>query len=513
MELLVVAAPVVATMTSYTIMQFADQLMVSRMGPDPVYVGAQGNGGLLSFVPISIATGFITVVNTYVSQNLGAGKPERGPAYAWAAVWFSAAFWALILLPFAALVPWVVGLMRDTGLDEAALASADRRDAMAVEYARILLIGAIVTMTTRAISQYFYGMHKPMVVLVGTVAGNIVNLVGNSFLIYGPTAAKTGVGWLDAWFEFTASLCASLGIPRLGVAGAAYATVLGSLVELLIPALLFLSPRFERLYRTRSAWKPSLGHYKDLVRIGWPGAIMFGNEMICWAFFMVYLVGQFGPMHSTAGWIAHRYMSLSFMPTVGISVAMTAMVGKCMGMKRPDLAEARAWLGLKVAATYMTLCGIAFVIFREPMVRAFIDSATPPDQAAELIKYGSLFLLAVAAFQFFDGVAMSLNGALRGAGDTRWPGVFTVVLSWLIIVLGGLAMVRYAPGLESLGPWIAAAVYIVALAAALFTRFRMGAWRRIELVKADQDRPRNRGDGPAGGASQPAVTDTAPTPV
>ena len=79
-EMLAIAGPTVVTMTSYTVMQSVDKLMASRIDPDPIYVGAQGNGGLASFVPISIAFGFITVVNTYVSQNMGAGKPERGPA-------------------------------------------------------------------------------------------------------------------------------------------------------------------------------------------------------------------------------------------------------------------------------------------------------------------------------------------------------------------------------------------------------------------------------------------------
>ena len=81
-ELLVVAVPSIATMVSFTSMQFVDKLMVSRIGPDPVYVGAQGNGGLAAFVPVSVAMGILTVINTYVSQNLGAGRPERSPAYA-----------------------------------------------------------------------------------------------------------------------------------------------------------------------------------------------------------------------------------------------------------------------------------------------------------------------------------------------------------------------------------------------------------------------------------------------
>src|SRR5688500_13053258 len=80
-EVWTIAWPTVLTMTSYTVMQFFDKLMVGQVGP--VELAAQSNGGMLSFAFLSFALGVLTVVNTYVSQNLGAGTPENGPKYAW----------------------------------------------------------------------------------------------------------------------------------------------------------------------------------------------------------------------------------------------------------------------------------------------------------------------------------------------------------------------------------------------------------------------------------------------
>lgn len=489
MELLVLAAPTIATMTSFTVMQFIDKLMVSRIGPDPIYVGAQGNGGLASWVPISVFSGLITVINTYVSQHLGAGKPERAAAYAWAGLWIAAAFWVVVMIPFGLLLPWIFEAMRSVSVapevNTAAAVATDavRRDDLATSYARILVYGSIATMAARAISQYFYGMHRPGVVLIAGVAGNIVNLVFNSLLIYGPTAPRaTGSSLLDGWFRFTASVCQRWGWSPHGLDGAAYATLLGTTVEFLIPMAVFLSPRFVRTLGTLRSWRPSLPHMHEIYRIGWPGGLMFGNEMVCWAFFMVYLVGDFGPMHSTAGWIAHQWMSLSFMPAVGLSVAITSSVGRCMGMGRPDMAARRAWIGVAVSASYMTLCGLAFVLFRRSLTGMFVEPGTAPADAALIIRMGASFLIAAAAFQFFDGVAMSLFGALRGAGDTRWPGAVTLILSWTVIVAGGLAMVRFFPQLGSLGPWIAAAAYIILLATAILWRFVSGRWRQIQLI-------------------------------
>jgi len=484
-ELLSVALPTVATMTSYTMMQFVDKLMVSRIGPEPVYVGAQGNGGLAAFVPIACMMGFLTVINTYVSQNLGAGRPERAPAYGWTGLWWSLIA-AVLLIPYAIFLPDLFAIMRSGSLDPDALAALVYRDELAVDYGRILILGAFFTMASRGISHFFYGMHKPWVTLVAGLTGNIVNLFLNAVFIFGPEPLHTGVAVLDPVLRFAADTAGALGMPAMGVAGAAIATVIGTAVELSIPLALFLSPKFHRLYQTRSAWRPSMAHFKDIARIGWPGAAMFGNEMICWAFFMVYLVGEFGPLHSTAGWIAHQYMSLSFMPAVGLSIAVTAVVGKCMGAKRPDEAAHRAWLGVALALVYMGVCGVLFVVFRHDLIGLFIPESTPPADAERLVALGSKFLIAVAAFQLFDAVAMVLSGALRGAGDTVWPGVATLVLSWTTIVAGGLAMTRFFPSLESVGPWIAAAAYVALLATALLVRFLTGRWKKIDLLKRSE---------------------------
>ncbi len=484
MELLVIAAPTVATMASYTVMQFVDKLMVSRIGPESIYVGAQGNGGLCAFVPISIAMGCLTVINTFVSQNLGAKTPERAPAYAWAGLWLGAVWWVVLMLPYGLLLPHMLEWIRSHATDPAMLAELRERDALASAYARILIYGAIFTIAARGVAQYFYGMHRPAVVLVAVVVGNVVNFVLNPMLIFGAHAPPpTGHPLVDWWFDFAAHLAGTLGIEPRGIRGSAMATVIGTCVELVIPMAVFLSPKYERLYGTVRAWRPRLGPMRDLLKIGWPGALMFGNEMICWAIFMVAQVGHFGTLHSTAGWIAHQWMSMSFMPTYGISIAITAMVGKSIGAGKPDEAAARAWLGLKVAVVYMSLCGLAFVIFRRGLVDMFIDEHASGADRAEMLRLGGHFLIATAAFQFFDGVAMSLNGALRGAGDTRWPGVATIVLSWTVIVGGGWAMVYLAPGLESVGPWMAAAAYIVLLSAAVLVRFLGGKWRTMSVVE------------------------------
>ncbi|MBN1423771.1 MATE family efflux transporter [Candidatus Fermentibacteria bacterium] len=462
-----IAWPTVITMTSHTVMQFVDKLMVGQVGP--LEVAAQGNGGIWAFTPIAAFMGFVSVVNTYVSQNYGAGRAGEGPKYAWNAVWLSAAVWAVVLLPMALVLPGIFGRIHgpQQGAEYARLIR------METVYGQILLLGSLLTLMSRALHQFFFGIHRPKIITVSAVLGNIANGFANYALIFGSEGMpKMGLPGIP-------------GVPALGVAGAAVGTVVGTAVELLIPACVFLGPAMNRELRSRSAWRPAVKPIRGLLSIGWPPAVQYGNELVCWSIFMTVLVGRFGPDHMTAGWIALSYMHLSFMPAVGFSVAVTSLVGKYIGAGQPDTAVLRARLGLYLAVGYMTACGIGFVVFRHSLIGAFIGGNVSPERATEIARIGGSLLVCAAVFQMADAVGIIYTGALRGAGDTRWPGIVTMIYSWVFIVAGGLGMIRFLPGLTSIGPWIASAVYIIVLGVTMSRRFEGGNWRSIRLLQHD----------------------------
>lgn len=452
-ELLAVATPSVVTMISYPLKQFVDARMVAELGPDAL--AGQGNGAIAAFLIISFVYGGLTVVNTYVAQHLGAGRPEQGPSYAWNGLWICL-FAALAMLALAAVIGPIFSAM---GHAEAVLRAE-------TDYARILLSGAFFTVAARGLHQFFYGVHRPMTVMVGTLIGNAVNILLDYAMIFGH------------W-----------GFPAMGVEGAALATVIGSGVEFAIPLAVFLSPKYHLMYRTRLAWRLSTGRIAEILRLGWPTGLQYGSEIACWGVFITALVGSFGAEQNAAGWIALRYMQLSFMPVLGLSFAVTAVVGRHLGRSDPATAEHRARLGLKMGMVYMGLCGLAMVVFRDPMVRFFVGDMYSPAEAQEVMRIGRQVMILAAIFQVSDALGIVLMGALRGAGDTVWPGVVTLILSWSIIVGGGAAMMVLAPGLESLGPWIAAALYIIALGVAMWRRFKTGPWRSIVLMDRGEPEP------------------------
>jgi MATE family, multidrug efflux pump len=484
-EMLTIAIPSVATMTSYTIMSFVDKIMVKDIGADPTYISAQSNGSMIVWMLMAYILGMNGVINSFVSQNLGAKTPERGAAYAWNGLWVGVVFYAVALLPMLLVLPMIFRQIHQG--DELLIG-------LETQYAMVMLSGGIFVISARSLHHYFYGMHRPNIVLISALTGNLVNLTLNVLLIFGDGGMPIGDNWFGHAIvgpitEPITWVASSLGISAMGIKGAAIATVLGSAAEFVIPFALFISTKYARLFGTRKAWKVSIKCIKDLFRVGVAPGLMFINEMIAWTILMMWLVPMGGKaigddpvLHNTVGWIALQYMHLSFMPAVGISIATQAMVGKAMGMGRPDIAVARAMLALKVTVGYMGLCALVFVVFRSQLIAIFINAGTDPIEAARMIEIGAHIMIAAAVFQIFDAVAITTSAALRGAGDTVWPGVATIVLSWVCIPGIGILLIYTMPQLGSIGPWIGASLYIIGLGIALSIRFKGGKWKSMSLV-------------------------------
>ncbi len=446
-------------MTSYTVMQFVDSMMVARISPEAV--AAQGNGGVWVWTAIAAMYGIVTLVNTYASQNLGAGRPREAARYAWAGVWVSVICSVAVILPWGFFLPTLFGML---GHEESLVASE-------VAYGQVLCFGAVLTLSSKAISGFFFGIHWPKVVAVGAIIGNVANLIGNYALIYGPEGIPE---WGLPGIPFA---------PRLEVTGAAIGTLLGTGVELLVPLVVLLRPRFNQEFHFWSAWKPGWGPIRDLLRLGWAPALQNANEMLAWSIFMSVFVGAFGTIDLAAGWATLRYMHLSFLPARGFSVACAARVGKASGAGDKERATQYARVTVRMAVLYMASWGVAMIIFRRPMIGVFASApGEDPATLLRMVDVGATIMVCAALFQFFDAIGIVYSGALRGAGDTIWPAALTVVLSWVLIIGLGGALVALVPEWGSLGPWIGASIYISVLGIVLGLRFESNRWRSIDLL-------------------------------
>ncbi|MFP4054303.1 MAG: MATE family efflux transporter [Phycisphaerae bacterium] len=450
--------PASLTMLNATVVKFIDGLMVSWIGPVPVT--AQFYGGMVSFAPESLMLGLLSVVSSYVSQNLGGGRTQRCAQYAWAGLALAMGY-SVLIAPLALASDWGFALL---DYEEAPLAAM---------YFRYMILAAALTLSARVLEQFFYGIHRPRVVLVASVIANLFNVAANYGLIFG------------RW-----------GLPELGLEGAAIGSVLAWGVQLAILLGVFLCPRLHAAFGTRQLgmrWR----QIADILRTGWPAGVQLCNDIFSWGMAIMLLSGIFGLADRVATTIMMRYIGLSFMPAIGVGIATTSLVGRAIGEGRPDLAVHRTRTALGVTAVYMGLCGLGFYLFRYPLMDLFITKAAVLDRSPEeleairrqILDVGGRIMICAALFQLADAVGIVYIGALRGAGDTRWPMVATIVASWMVVVGGGVAMVTVAPQLGATGPWIAATGYVFVLGALMAWRFERGAWRSIDLLGRDTDRP------------------------
>ena len=443
-EVVRLAVPTVLNTISYTVMQFVDGVMVSRVGTEAF--SAQLGGGISAFTTVCFFMGLLGCVSTFAAQNLGAGRPERAARYAWQGLWLgwgAAALLAAVAIPAAPHLFPLFGHVPEVMRQETG-------------YFQILVGGAAFNLSARALGAWFIGMHRPAITLVAGVAANLVNVAANYVLIFG-----------------------HLGFPAMGLAGAGLGTVAGFATEAAILATVFLAGPMASEYATRRSWGLARRELVDLLRIGSPAGAMFVGDLLMWTIFMAGIIGRFGTEAIAATNILNRYWHLCFMPAFGVSAAVSAIVGRYCGAGQPALAWRRAHAGLVLVETYMIACGIGIWLLREPLVGLFNAEADPIVQA--LATRAVIFILICQAF---DALSVIFIGALRGAGDTLWPGAMQLALAYGVGLSGASLVAHLRPEWGIFGPWSAASGYVMVLGLVMWGRFLSGRWKRMTVVPA-----------------------------
>jgi multidrug resistance protein, MATE family len=438
-ELLSLAVPTVAQMASYTTMQFIDIWMLSRLGETPATAAA--NSGMLAFALVSLGLGTLVLVNTLVSQSFGRGDFERCGQYLWQGIWL-ALIYGVALLPIRAWAAPVFGLFHHPA----------SQAAMEIAYYRIVLLSAPLKLVSTAIAQFFMGTNRPNAVSASAIFGVSVN---------------AAVAW-----------CIVLGhggFTSMGIAGAAWAQNIGVACECLTLATLALRSSDAARFNAMDM-RPRPRQMATLLRLGVPSGAQWFSDVMAWSLFCNGVIGVLGPAAMAANAFMLRYMVVSFLPAYGLSVAVTALVGRYIGRGRPDLAEDRAHLGVAVTLVYVLACGTLFITARHPLIRLFSHD---PD----VIRIGAIYLIIAAVYEVSDALYILYSGALRGAGDTLTPTLVTAGLCWSIVVLGGYEVARRKPDWIA-GPWIVACVYGAIVGLWMLGRFVRGKWRLIRIGEA-----------------------------
>jgi Na+-driven multidrug efflux pump len=232
--------------------------------------------------------------------------------------------------------------------------------------------------------------------------------------------------------------------------------------------------------------RPDFCLIRRILRIGIPGGIDVILVSIC---HLIYLriVLSLGDVSAAAHGVAIQVEALGYMPGGAFQISAATMAGQYLGAK--DLVRARhsVIMACALATGIMVVAGTIFYFAATPLASFFLggrqNEVVP--LAAHLLRIVSFAMAPLA-------ILMVLIGALRGAGDTRWPlalnliGVMllrvplAIVLSYSLIQLPWGGAIAGA-GLGVVGAWYGAVIDIVVRCGLLIARFRHDAWQRIEV--------------------------------
>lgn len=439
-----IAAPMVISQASETLMLFFNRWVVSFLGAD--HIPASMSGGLTSFVFTSFFTGITGYVNALVAQYHGAQREERCVQVASQGFWLTLGFYPLLLL----LIPAGHRLFIWAG-------HSPRQLSLEFSYYRILMLGSFIFMIQSVLVGYFVGLGKTRVVMTANLLGILVNLPLNWCLVFG-----------------------KMGFPRLGIQGAALGTLGGSLfiVSILLVAYLRSSGYRQRTRKT-STWVPRGDLLRKLLRYGLPaGAETFINVFAFNVFVM--LMQSYSEQVATAVTITFNYDLVSFIPMLGVGAATTALVGHRMGAGDPAGARKVAFLGLRLGWGYAALMGIVFVAGAPVLVQFFAGGFTTQDQS--ILPIAQTLLRMAALYTLADAANVVFSGALRGAGDTRWVMVVSGILHW-VMASGAYLFIKILV-LPPVLVWLFFIVFVFSLGLSMFLRHRRGKWMSIRMVES-----------------------------
>ncbi len=417
------AVPVVLAEMGWFAMSIVDTMMVGPLGP--AAIGAVGMGGILFMTLMVFGLGTLLALDTFVSQNFGAGRIDECHRWLFAGLQLAA------VLSVALMVVAVVGvaLLPSFGFHPEILAEL-------VPYTKHLVWSAPPLMAYVVFRRYLQAMNLVRPVMFALVAANVINALVNWVLIFG-----------------------HLGLPAFGVVGAAYATVASRLVLAVSLFAIILYNERDRpsgLHDVPFDWE--WDRVWRLFRLGWPAALQITLEVGVFAAASA-LAGRIGPLASAANQVVLNIAGFIFMIPFGIGSAAAVRVGQAVGRQDAVGVRRAGWAALGLASGVMVLSAIMFFTIPVTLIRVYTSDPS-------VIEMGIVLLFICSVFQLFDGLQTVATGALRGLGDTRTAMAFNLVGHWMIGLPIGYWLC-FSGGWGVAGLWTGLSIGLILIGASL----------------------------------------------
>ena len=216
-----------------------------------------------------------------------------------------------------------------------------------------------------------------------------------------------------------------------------------------------------------------------MLRVSLPAAGESLTNIACQLWFLG-LINRLGPTATAAHGVAIRCEALAFLTITAFSVAASTLTGQYLGAGRPDLAARAGRAAWAVGVVVLVGLGVVLYLRAESLFALFLGGRQPHVAAmgVPVLRIVAFAMPALATINV-------LNGALRGAGDTRWPwlfvavGFFAVRLPLTYVLTGSEASGGFGWGLQ--GAWIAMFADLHVRGALVAARFLQGGWKSARV--------------------------------
>jgi putative MATE family efflux protein len=442
------ALPAIATNFLQSAVGLVGTAVVSRQ-LGTAAISATGVGGRIFFLQQVVLMAVTTGTMALVARAWGAGDRLEAERVTRTSLWLCGGLALVVMVPCIAFAHPLVALF---GLD------GPTTDLAAV-YVRWVSFSALPFAVAMVIATALRAAGDTLTPLYISIAGAALNIVALWALVGG-----------------------SLGLPRMGVAGAALANAVGALVGSAISFYLW------RAHRLQLGPKPGGDDFdrqrvSRLVRIGTPAGLEGLSFQIGFVLF-IWIIARYGNEANAAYQIGVSLLAFSFLVGQAFSIAASTLVGQHLGANDAPGAERSGWRAMSLAIGVMVVFGGLIIVFAEPLARALSDDE-------RVIELTVAFIRVLGSVQALMAIEFTLGGALRGAGDTLFP--FGTVLAGL--VFGRLAFAALFMALDKSIEWVYAAVIADYVIKGVFFvgRFRGGRWKEM---LADREQPLVLGDAP-----------------
>ena len=262
-------------------------------------------------------------------------------------------------------------------------------------------------------------------------------------------------------------------VPALGIAGAAYGTIIGTVLSLFV----FLYYYFEQENRTEfhvsSSFRFDRGIQQRFVRLGFPSGIEMFLNVAAFNLFLL-MFQSYGIAEAASAAIVFNWDILSFVPMIGLNVAIISLIGRNIGAGNTGQMREVIRAGFLIGLGYSSLLAVLFFVAREPFVSIFLARGSSP----EIVDLSTFMMIGLATYVMADATILIAGGVLRGAGDTRWLMWASVLIHWLMLFVQYFVIKVWL-----LGPkvsWIVFVVMILATAAIYVLRLLSSRWQTEE---------------------------------